>query len=144
MPCLTVIVESGWGKERNWAFLTALGNQCIGLPHKRTLLQESAELCSLYNRNTMKLAAVWCLKLCAGTLFVLLLKFSAVLSIICGFLCLFLVGGIDCSVLLSCGLFLRLLKLHKLAVGKLDLSRGCLTWCHIVLNHGLTYIGIYL
>ena len=32
-----------------------------------------------------------------------------------------MVGGIDCSVLLS---FLRFLKLHKLAVGKLDLSRG--------------------
>ena len=31
--------------------------------------------------------------------------------------------------------FLRLLKLHKLAVGKL--SRGGLTWCHGVLDHGL-------
>ena len=33
--------------------------------------------------------------------------------------------------------FLRLLKLHKLAVGKLDLSRGGLTLCHGVLDHGL-------
>ena len=49
-----------------------------------------------------------CLELCAGTLFLLLLKFGAVLSIICGYEWLFdggfLVGG-DCSVLLSCGLF---------------------------------------
>ena len=33
--------------------------------------------------------------------------------------------------------FLRLLKLHKLAVGKLDLSSGGLTRCHSVLDHGL-------
>ena len=33
--------------------------------------------------------------------------------------------------------FLRLLKLHKLAVGKLDLSIGGLTRCHSVLDHGL-------
>ena len=49
----------------------------------------------------------------------------------------FLVGGIDCSVLLSSGLFPRLLKLHKLAVCKLDLSRSRLTPCHGVLDHGL-------
>ena len=33
--------------------------------------------------------------------------------------------------------FLRLLKLHKLAVCKLDLSRGGLARCHSVLDHGL-------
>ena len=33
--------------------------------------------------------------------------------------------------------FLMLLKLHKLAVGKLDLSGGGLTQCHVVLDHGL-------
>ena len=33
--------------------------------------------------------------------------------------------------------FLRFLKLHKLAVGKLDLSRGGLTRCHGSLDHGL-------
>ena len=42
----------------------------------------------------------------------------------------FLVGGVDCSVLLLCGL-------HKLPVGKLDLLRGGLTQCHSVLHHGL-------
>ena len=34
--------------------------------------------------NIAKLADVCCLKLCDGTLFALLLKFGAVLSIICG------------------------------------------------------------
>ena len=33
--------------------------------------------------------------------------------------------------------FPRLLKLHKLAVGRLDLSRAGPTWCHGVLDHGL-------
>ena len=33
--------------------------------------------------------------------------------------------------------FLRLLKLHKIVVGKLDLSRGGLTRCQGVLDHGL-------
>ena len=33
--------------------------------------------------------------------------------------------------------FLRLLKLHKLVVGKLDLTRGGLTRCHGALDHGL-------
>ena len=104
------------------------------------LLQESGYFSSLFSRNPAKLADVWCLELCAGTLFVLLLKFGAVLSIICGYEWLFdsgfLVGGIDCSVLLSCVFFLRLLKLHKLTVRKLDLSRGGLTLCHSVLDHG--------
>ena len=58
------------------------------------------------------------------TLFVLLLKFGAVLSIICGFLM-----AVSCwKWILQCIVivrsFLRLLKLRKLAVGKLDLSGG--------------------
>ena len=73
------------------------------------LLQESDALCSLSSRNPTKIADVWCLELCAGALLVLLLKFGAVLSIICGYEWLFeggfLVEGIDCSVLLSYGLF---------------------------------------
>ena len=68
-----------------------------------------------------------------GPFFVLLLKFGAVLSSICGYEWLFvwrcLVGGVDCSV------FLRLLKLHKLVVCKL--LEGGLTWCHSMLDHGL-------
>ena len=64
-----VIIESWQGKEQNWAFLTALGNQLAGLPHNRKLRQESGELYSLYNSNPAKLAAVWCLELCADTLF---------------------------------------------------------------------------
>ena len=33
--------------------------------------------------------------------------------------------------------FLRLLKLHKLVVGKLVLSKEGLTRCHCLLHHGL-------
>ena len=41
--------------------------------------------------------------------------------------------------------FLRLLKLHKLKFGQLDLSRGDLTWCHGVLDHGLNlYLNVPL
>ena len=36
--------------------------------------------------NTATISNVWCLEICAGTLFLMLLKFGAVLSIICGFL----------------------------------------------------------
>ena len=57
-------------------------------------------------------------------LFVLLLKFGAVLSIICGFLMVVTCWRciLQCIVIVQC--FLRLLKLHKLAVGKRDLSGG--------------------
>ena len=102
-----------------------------GLPHNRKLLQESGELCSLYNSNPAKPAEVWCFELCAATLFVLLLKFGAVLSIICGFLM-----AVSCwRRILQCIVImwssLRLLKLWKLAVGKLDLPRAVLlvSWC---------------
>ena len=83
-------------------------------------------MCSLYHSNPAKLAAVGCLELCAETLFVLLLKFGAVLSIICGFLM-----AVSCwRHILQCIVIMRsfrkLLKLHKLAVCKLDLSRGVL------------------
>ena len=55
---ITVIIESWQGKEWSWAFLTALGNRLVRLPHNRKLLQESGELCSLYNSNSAKLADV--------------------------------------------------------------------------------------
>ena len=35
-----------------------LKGRLAGLPHNRKLLQESGELCSLYNSNLAKLAAV--------------------------------------------------------------------------------------
>ena len=54
----------------------------------------------------------------------MLLRFGAVLSIICG-------------ILMAVSSFLRLLKLHKLAVYKLDLLRRGLILCHGVLHHGL-------
>ena len=95
-----------------------------GFPTTTKLLQESGELCSLFSRNPSKLVDVWCLELCAGTLFVLLLKFGAVLSIICGFLMVVSCWShrLQCIVIMC--FFLRLLKLHKLVVGKLDLSMG--------------------
>ena len=69
---------------KSYIFVFELQNS-TALPHNGKLLQDSGELCSLYSSNPAKLAAVWCLDLCAETLFVLLLKFGAVLSIICGF-----------------------------------------------------------
>ena len=108
---ITVIIESWQRKEQNWAFLTALGNRLTGLPHNRKLLQESGDLFSLYNRNPAKLAAVWCLELCAETLFVLLLKFGAVLSM----------------------MFLRLLKLCRLT--DLSVSRCVRPWIKFTLKY---------
>ena len=100
---VTVIIESGQGKERN-SVIDSSG------------LQESGELCSIYNKNPAKLADVWCLELCAETLFVLLLKFDAILSIICGFLMVVSCWRriLQCIVIVQS--FLRLLKLRKLAV----------------------------
>ena len=90
------------------------------------LLQESGELCSLFSRNLAKLADVWYLKPYAGTLFVLLLKSDAVLNTIWCYEWLFdgtfLVGGMVCVYCYRT--VLRLLKLLKRVVGKLDLSRG--------------------
>ena len=67
----------------------------------------------------------------------MLLKFGAVLSIICGFL---MVGYtwihlLQCIVVVR--LFLRMLKLRKLAVRKFYLSRGGRTQCQGVLDYGL-------
>ena len=84
---ITVIMESGQGKERNWAFLTALGNRLVRTsPQQEAAAGELKSVFSFQLRNPAKLAECWCLELCAETLFVLLLKFGAVLSIICGFL----------------------------------------------------------
>ena len=103
------------------------------LLHNSKLRQESGELCSLYSIIPAKLADVWCLELYAAALFVLLLKFGAVPSIICGFLM-----AVSCwRHILQCIVivwsFQRLLKLCKQAVCKLDLSRGgvllCVTVC---------------
>ena len=79
---------------------------------------------------------VWCLEICAGTLFVMLLKFGAVLSIICGFLMVIYTWThlLQCIVVVR--LFLRMLKLRKLAVRKLYPSRGGRTRCQGVLDHG--------
>ena len=92
-----------WSSRMNWAFLTALGNRLVRAS------PQQASCWSCFNRNLAKLADVWCLKLCAGTLFVLLVKFGVVLSIIYGYEWLFdgvfLVGGKDCRLLLWCSVF---------------------------------------
>ena len=83
------------------------------------------------------LVEVRCRGLFADTLFVLLLKFGAVLSIICGFsVALYSwIHLLQCIVVVRS--FLRKLKLRELALCKIYLSRGGSTWCHGVLEHGL-------
>ena len=85
---ITVIIESWWRKERNWVFLIALGNWLIRASPQRASCCRRV-VCCLFIRNLAKLADFRCLELCAGTLFVLLLKFGAVLSIISGYEWLF-------------------------------------------------------
>ena len=106
---VTVIIQSWQGKEQNWAFLTALD----------------------------KLTDVWCLELCAGTLF------AEVWCCCEHYLWQWVAFWWRClgwRLILQCIFimqsFLRLLNLHKLAVRKLDLSRGRVTLCHSVLDHG--------
>ena len=67
----------------------------------------------------------------------MLLKFGAVLSIICGFLMAIYtwIHLLQCIVVVW--LFLRMLNLRKLAVRKLYLLRGGCTRCQGVLDHGL-------
>ena len=145
MSCLPVYYNSYYRERTGKRTELSISNSVIdsqGFPTTSKLLQESGELCSLYNSNTGKLADVWCLKLCAGTLFVLLLKFGAVLSIICSFLMVVScwMHMLQCIVIMRP--FLRLLKLCKLVVCKLDLSRRDHTRCHRVLHHGLNYIPL--
>ena len=67
----------------------------------------------------------------------MLLKFGAVLSIICGFLMVIYtwIHLLQCIVVVWS--LLRMLKLRKLAVRKLYLSRGGRTRCQGVSDHGL-------
>ena len=64
---------------------TALGNWLTGLPHNKEGFS-GGEFCLSFPTNTAKVSSVWCLEIRAGTLFLMLLKYGAVLSIICGFL----------------------------------------------------------
>ena len=66
----------------------------------------------------------------------MLLKFGAVLSIICGFLmAIYTWTHLQQRIVVRS--FLRMLKLRKVVVRKLYLSRGVPTWCQGVLDHGL-------
>ena len=64
---------------------TALGNRLTGLSHNKEGFS-GGKFHLHFPTNTATISNVWCLKICAGTLFLMLLKFGAVLSIICGFL----------------------------------------------------------
>ena len=99
---ITIIIKSWQGKERNWAVLTALGNQLIMFPHnEQAAAGEWWAVLSFWYANASNYVL--------GPYVYSLLKFGAVLSIICGYAWLFdgifLVGGIDCSVLLLCSVF---------------------------------------
>ena len=67
----------------------------------------------------------------------MLLKFSAGLSIICGFLMAIYTWTHLLQRIVVVQSFLRMLKLRKLAVRKLYLSRRGRTWCQGVLDYGL-------
>ena len=123
---ITVIIESEQGKEWNWAFLTALGNRLAGLPHNCTLLQKSG-LCSLFSRNPAKLADIWCLNL-MPLWWDPICTFAEVwccsehyLWLWVAFWCQFLGWRHRLQCIVNMRSFLRLLKLHKLVVRKLDL-----------------------
>ena len=77
-------------------------------------------------------------------LFLMLLEFDAVQSIICGFLMVIYtwIHLLQCIVVVRS--FLRMLKLRKLAVCKLYLSRGGHTWCQGVSSYGLNLHRISL
>ena len=64
---------------------TALGNRLTGLPNNKEGFS-GGDFCLYFPTNPAMISNVWCLEIYAGTLFLMLLKFGAVLSIICGFL----------------------------------------------------------
>ena len=94
-------------------------------------------ICLSFSTKPATISNVWCLEICAGTLFLMLLKFGAVLSVICGFLMVIYTWThlLPCIVVVRS--FLRMLKLRKLAVRKLYFSRWGRTRCQSVLDHGL-------
>ena len=126
--------------------------ECSGVPqlseyHYCGTLQHSAspqqggfsggEICLSFPTKPVTISNVCCLEICAGTLFLMLLKFGAVLSINCGFLMAIYTWIHLQQHIVVVRSFLRMLKLHKLAVHKLYLSRGGRTTCQGVLDYGL-------
>ena len=80
------------------------------------MISDIAYVFSIPIASLAKLAEVRYPRLCAETLFVLFLKFGAVLSIICGFVVAVYIWIhlLQCIVVVR--LFLRLIKLRKLVV----------------------------
>ena len=105
---------------------TAFSNRLAGLPHNKeaSRVVSFVYLCLSLPTKPATISNVWCLEICAGTLFLMLLKFGAVLSIICGFLMAIYTWThlLQCIVVVRS--FLRMSKLRKLVVRKLYLSRG--------------------
>ena len=102
------------------------------------LLSNTMCYCLSFPTKPATISNIWCLEICAGTLFVMLPKFGAVLSIICGFLMAIYtwIHLMHCIVVVRS--FLRMLKLCKLVVRKLYLLRGGgRTRCQVVLDYGL-------
>ena len=95
------------------------------------------EICLSFPTKPATISNVWCLEICAGTLFLMLLKFGAVLSIICGFLIAIYTWIHLPQLIVVVQSFLRMLKLCKLAVHKLYLSTGGRTRCQGVSDNGL-------
>ena len=93
-----------------------------GFPKTRRLL--GWWVCLSFPTKPAMISNVWCLEICPGTLFLILLKFGAVLSVIYGLLIAIYtwIHVLQCIVFVRS--FLRMLNLRKLAVRKLYFSRG--------------------
>ena len=64
---------------------TALGIRLTRLPQDKEGFL-GGEFCLTFPINPAMISNVWCLEICDGTPFLMLLKFGAVIGIICGFL----------------------------------------------------------
>ena len=104
---MSVIIDSWQGKDRNWAFLIALGNRLIrSSPKRAPISTEIRQSCCLMPQS---LVLFWAL----------FVPMSGLLMAVSWWR-----HRLQCIV--NARSFLRLLKLHKIAVRKLDLSRGVL------------------
>ena len=123
---------------------TALSNRLTWLPHNK----EGFRVMSFVYLSTATISNVWCLEICAGTLFVILLKFGAVLSVIYGFLMAFFfldpftalyccraVVSEDAKSMLASGL-----QNVSFEGGSYSVSRCVRTWIKLTLEYHFKYI----
>ena len=135
-PCEQSSAAEWWSLLRD---STALGNQLTGLPHNKEASREVSFVS--FPTNLATISNVWCLEICAGTLFVMLLKFGAVLSIICGFLMAVYTWTHLLQYIVVVRSFLRMLKLRKLAVCKLFSLRNERSWIWIACRSPILPVG---